>query len=100
MPNLTPPRPVPPARMRWRFIGLTLVLLVFIGAALFVRSRLAGPPPQQFETVPCTRGPLQAKVTATGTVNPIVTVQVGSQVSGTISGARRRLQHASSRRAR
>lgn len=30
------------------------------------------------------RGPIRAKVTATGTVNPIVQVQVGTQVSGTI----------------
>jgi HlyD family secretion protein len=41
-------------------------------------------PAFRFETVPVVRGPLQAKVTATGTANPIVTVQVGSQVSGTI----------------
>ncbi|HEU4727918.1 MAG TPA: efflux RND transporter periplasmic adaptor subunit [Kofleriaceae bacterium] len=30
------------------------------------------------------RGPIRARVTATGTVNPIKTVQVGTQVSGTI----------------
>jgi HlyD family secretion protein len=37
-----------------------------------------------FDTQPVTRGPLAARVTATGTLSPRVTVQVGSQVSGRI----------------
>jgi HlyD family secretion protein len=37
-----------------------------------------------FETVPLERGSIQATVTATGTLNPVVNVQVGSQVSGNI----------------
>ena len=32
-----------------------------------------------------TRGPITQAVTATGTLNPVVNVQVGSQVSGNIS---------------
>ena len=55
-------------------------------------NRSAGPEPRsgqerpafRFETTTADRGPIRAKVTATGTVNPIVTVQVGAQVSGTI----------------
>ena len=38
----------------------------------------------QFETTKADQGPIVAKVTATGTLSAIVTVQVGSQVSGTI----------------
>jgi HlyD family secretion protein len=37
-----------------------------------------------YETVAVERGPIQASVTATGTVNAVVDVQVGSQVSGNI----------------
>jgi HlyD family secretion protein len=37
-----------------------------------------------FETVPIEAGPIQASITATGTINPVVNVQVGSQVSGNI----------------
>ncbi len=38
-----------------------------------------------FNTVPATRGELTATVTATGTLNPVVNVTVGSQVSGIIN---------------
>ena len=37
-----------------------------------------------YATVPVERGPIQASVTATGTLNAVVDVQVGSQVSGNI----------------
>jgi HlyD family secretion protein len=35
-----------------------------------------------FDTVTADRGPIVAKVTASGTLSALVTVQVGSQVSG------------------
>jgi HlyD family secretion protein len=38
-----------------------------------------------YQTAPITRGPITQAVTATGTLNPVVTVQVGSQVSGNIA---------------
>ncbi len=37
-----------------------------------------------FETVALDRGAIQGSITATGTLNPVVNVQVGSQVSGNI----------------
>src|SRR4030088_1857917 len=37
-----------------------------------------------YQTAPVTRGPITQLVTATGTLNPVVNVQVGSQVSGNI----------------
>jgi HlyD family secretion protein len=37
-----------------------------------------------FETATAARGPIAARVTATGTLSPLVEVQVGSQVSGRI----------------
>lgn len=39
---------------------------------------------QTYQTVPVTRGAITQTVTATGTLNPVVNVQVGSQVSGNI----------------
>src|SRR5437762_13322498 len=39
---------------------------------------------QTFQTVAVTRGPITQAVTATGTLNPVQNVQVGSQVSGNI----------------
>src|SRR4030095_11245363 len=38
----------------------------------------------EYETVPLSRGDLTQAVTATGTLNPVVNVQVGSQISGNI----------------
>lgn len=45
----------------------------------------SGIPQIQYKTALVDRGPITAIVTATGTVNPVVSVQVGSQVSGKIA---------------
>jgi len=64
-----------------------VVLLVLAGAGgggawwYLTRTRKAGP---VFETVELTRGPLVVSVSANGTLNPVATVLVGSQVSGRI----------------
>src|SRR5512140_609732 len=70
---------------RRRLITILAALLV-IGAAIGVwrwRSGTKNGKPQ-FETAAVDRGRIVAKVTATGTLSAIVTVQVGSQVSGRI----------------
>ena len=41
-----------------------------------------------YETVEVARGPITAIVSATGTLNPTITVLVGSQVSGIIQALR------------
>jgi len=56
---------------------------VVIGAAV-AWGALRRKPAMQYETQAADRGPVIAKVTATGTLSALVTVQVGSQVSGTI----------------
>jgi HlyD family secretion protein len=62
--------------------GMVLLAAASASAVLYVRShRKTGP---SFETVAVERGRLVARVTATGTLSAIVTVQVGSQVSGRI----------------
>src|SRR5512147_804877 len=57
-----------------------------IATALFLASNLPGCGKNdiQYRTEPVTRGDMRQTVTATGTVNPVTTVQVGTQVSGTI----------------
>ncbi len=70
-----------PAR-RW---GLWAAAVLVIAAVLWWgRGWLKGEEPPQFTTVPAERGEVVAKVTATGTLSALVTVQVGSQVSGRI----------------
>jgi HlyD family secretion protein len=66
-------------------IVLALVVLGGVGAGIWVwRRNAAANAGPRFETVAVERGPVTAKVTATGTLSALVTVQVGSQVSGRI----------------
>lgn len=53
----------------------------FFGYRYWQKKPKAGP---EYRTAPVTRGELIQTVTATGTLNPVVNVQVGSQVSGII----------------
>ena len=73
----------PVARRR---IGWLLVWLALAGGAYgYYRYRVAHRPPAfRFETAQVDRGNIVARVTATGTLSALVTVQVGSQVSGRI----------------
>src|ERR1700736_4886638 len=67
---------------RWVWIALVAVCLV---ALLLVLRGCNGSGDTNFQTTTITRGPITQAVTATGTLNPVVNVQVGSQVSGNIS---------------
>src|SRR2546430_3378093 len=67
-----------------RFFPFLIVIVGLFILALIVRqcrNTAAG----HYQTATVTRGPLTQAVTATGTLNPVVTVQVGSQVSGNIA---------------
>jgi HlyD family secretion protein len=69
-----------------RFVATALGLVV-LGAAGFGvwRWRTAHrKPPVEFDTASVDRGRIVSRVTATGTLSALVTVQVGTQVSGTI----------------
>ncbi len=70
-------------RNRWTKWALVagLVMAVGVMAELW---RMHSQNAISYETVAVERGPVQASVTATGTVNAVVDVQVGSQVSGNI----------------
>ncbi|MEK6671428.1 MAG: efflux RND transporter periplasmic adaptor subunit [Nitrospirota bacterium] len=80
MPVFSSPRTGP--RPPW-LIGI-VILLTVIGAGTWYWWT-AGIPPVHYKTALVDRGPITAIVTATGTVNPVVSVQVGSQVSGKIT---------------
>jgi HlyD family secretion protein len=62
---------------------LILAILAAVGAKLALKRR-ADKPAVQWETTAVDRGRIVARVTATGTLSALVTVQVGSQVSGRI----------------
>ena len=67
---------------------LYILLAVVVAAAAFGIWRWqsgSGKPKLQFETTKVEKGKIVAKVTASGTLSAIVTVQVGSQVSGRIA---------------
>lgn len=61
-------------------IGAAAVVAVSLGAW----GTLRGPGAVQYRTAPVECGDIASTVTATGTPNAVVTVQVGSQVSGNI----------------
>src|SRR5215211_8232273 len=62
-----------------------IVLLVFIGAALLAGVRWGRNDGPAYYTSPVETGEIKQVVEATGTINAVITVQVGSQVSGVIS---------------
>jgi HlyD family secretion protein len=67
-----------------RVLSLGVVVLVVAAGVwgyLYVQSRGNAP---QFRLARVERGPLTAAVSATGSLNAVITVQVGSQVSGQI----------------
>jgi HlyD family secretion protein len=62
-------------------IAAILVLIIGAGGAYFFKNRGNA---VKFRTEKVTRGDMRAAVTATGTMSAVVTVLVGTQVSGTI----------------
>ena len=77
----------PGARRRRRFvrwsIWLVVLAAVVAGAAAAARSMRA-PAPVQYQTEPVQRGPLTVTVTATGDVQSLTEVKVGTEISGIV----------------
>src|SRR5438034_8077262 len=59
-------------------------IIVALLIILFVVRRCTLSSASTYQTANVTRGPITQLVTATGTLNPVTNVQVGSQVSGNI----------------
>src|SRR6266700_1624776 len=69
------------SRRAWIVVVMIVLAAGASGAWFYAQSRGSTP---KFRTAKVERGPLTATVSATGTLNAVVTVQVGSQVSGQI----------------
>ncbi len=67
----------------WKWTLAGVIVLLIAGGIFYFRH--SGGDVLSFNAVAVTRGELTALVTATGTLNPVVNVTVGSQVSGRIS---------------
>lgn len=67
---------------RWA-VGAVIVLVVLAAAGALAWSVL-GTAAIQYATTPISKGPVTRTVTATGTVNPVLTIIVGSYISGVI----------------
>jgi len=67
---------------RRTWLGLSAVIALVVVMLLWRCSTSAS---TTYQTATVTRGPMTQAVTATGTLNPVVNVQVGSQVSGNIA---------------
>ncbi len=61
------------------------VIALLVAGGGYYGYRHRGTNGQEYKTAKIERGPLRSSVTATGTVNPVVSVMVGTQVSGRIS---------------
>ncbi len=69
--------------MKRFFFWLVPIIGLLIIAFIIRQCRSGGA--ANYQTATITRGPITQAVTATGTLNPVVNVQVGSQVSGNIA---------------
>jgi HlyD family secretion protein len=67
-----------------KFWGVVVLVLALAGGTAYMLKRRSAKPKVQWETTAVDRGRITARVTATGTLSALVTVQVGSQVSGSI----------------
>ena len=68
-------------RLGWLALSLLLVVAAALGTAWWIAGR-AGV--VHYATTPVMRGTVASTVTATGTINPVLTIIVGTAVSGVI----------------
>jgi HlyD family secretion protein len=69
-------------KSKWIVVLTAIVVMVAAGIWYFNRGNSEAP---EYQTAPVTRGELMQAVTASGTLNPVLNVTVGCQVSGRIS---------------
>jgi HlyD family secretion protein len=72
------------SRMKKYLIAIGIILIIFVGGFLIYRLTSKNGSNQKFRLMKVERGEVNLVVTATGTINPVINVLVGSQVSGTI----------------
>src|SRR5215831_3621262 len=64
---------------------ISIILLLVAGVGIFAAFEMRNKGPVQYYTAKVENGEIKQVVEATGTINAVITVQVGSQVSGAIS---------------
>jgi HlyD family secretion protein len=69
-------------RKGWILSGCAVAIVIAAGAFFFFSK---GKQPVSFRTAAVEQGDLKVQVTATGSLNSFLTVQVGTQVSGTVA---------------
>lgn len=69
-------------KIYWIMIGAVILLIPFAAWFLFKNKEVAA---NEWKTAKVEKGDLRVTVTATGTLNAVTTVQVGTQVSGIIN---------------
>ncbi len=85
MPNrrISAPAKLQGRRVKWKLIGLLLAGIALVAAAgvYWIENPAA---PVRYATAAVTQGDVTTTISASGTVNPVVVVAVGTYVSGTI----------------
>ena len=84
IPNPLPAVPIRVRRRRGRWLVASAILLAVAVAALELWRASQAPAIVHYVTAPVTRGTVIRAVTASGSVNPVTTIQVGTYVSGVI----------------
>jgi HlyD family secretion protein len=73
-------------KMKKRIIISVVIFVVIVGVVLiFTLFRHKGSQSTKFKTEPISRGDIESVVITTGSLNPVTTIEVGSQVSGRIA---------------
>ena len=68
-----------------RIVIATALLVAVAAAAVLLKPKDNVVPPSKYRTSVVDRGAINQTVTATGTINPVALINVGSQVSGTVA---------------
>ncbi len=71
-------------RKKKYLIGIVIVILILVGGFFLYQWTGQSGSNQKFRFAKVERGEVDLVVTATGTINPVINVLVGSQVSGTV----------------
>ena len=65
-------------------LGVTVVAGLVGGGVWYAKQRAANDPEQRYKLATIEKGEVTQTVSANGTLNPVVLVSVGTQVSGTV----------------
>jgi len=68
-----------------RIVIATVVLVAIAAGAVMLKPKDNAVPPSKYRSSVVDRGAINQTVTATGTINPVALINVGSQVSGTVA---------------